>query len=144
MITLIASLLAMSCTVTQVLDGDTIVARCPSEAALHVRLAEVDAPEKKQAYGKRSAAHLRRLCLGTTAVITPQVRDKYGRTVARVSCNGVDASQSQAQAGMAWAYTKYLTDPTIAEAASAARMDHVGLWRSKRPIEPQAWRRGVR
>src|SRR6186713_1399010 len=141
---LLSALVAMSCTVTAVLDGDTLVARCPSAAALHVRLAEVDAPEKRQAYGGRSKAHLRRLCLGQPAIVTPTVRDKYGRTVARVSCAGQDASEAQARAGYAWAYTKYLTDPGIADLAQHARAERMGLWRSNRPIEPQAWRRGVR
>lgn len=141
---LLSALLAISCTVTAVLDGDTLVAQCPAAPALHVRLAEVDAPEKRQPYGGRSKASLRRLCLGKVALITPIVRDRYGRTVSRVSCAGHDASGEQVARGYAWAYTKYLTDPSIAASATAAREGRIGLWRARHPIEPSKWRRGQR
>lgn len=141
---LIGALLAMSCTVTAVLDGDTLVARCPSAAALHVRLAEVDAPEKRQPYGGRARASLRRLCLGQVAIVSPTTVDKYGRTVARVSCAGQDASRVQVQRGYAWAYTKYLTDHSIVVEQDRAWEQRVGLWRGRQPIEPARWRRGQR
>lgn len=144
MMTLSAALIALTCAITGVLDGDTLVARCPTAAALHVRLAEVDAPEKRQPYGGRSRASLRRMCLGKQALIHPTAADRYGRTVARVSCAGQDASTQQVRRGYAWAYTRYLTDPGIAESAAQARAERIGLWRSCRPIEPQAWRRGQR
>lgn len=134
----------MSCTVTAVLDGDTLVARCPTAAALHVRLAEVDAPEKHQPYGGRARASLRRLCLGQVATVSTTTIDKYGRTVARVSCAGQDASEAQVQRGYAWAYTKYLTDHSIVVEQDGAREQRVGLWRGRQPIEPARWRRGSR
>lgn len=143
MITL-SALIALTCTVTAVLDGDTLVARCPTAAAVHVRLAEVDAPEKRQPYGARSKASLRRLCLGKQVLIHPTAADRYGRTVARVSCAGQDASMEQVRRGYAWAYARYLTDPNIAADADQARAARIGLWRSGKPIEPQAWRRGQR
>lgn len=143
-LTLASALLAMSCTVTAVLDGDTLVARCPTAAALHVRLAEVDAPEKRQPYGGRARASLRRLCLGQVAIVSPTTIDKYGRTVARVSCAGQDASEVQVRRGYAWAYTKYLTDQRIEVSAAHARDERIGLWRSARPVEPSKWRKGTR
>ena len=33
--------------------------------------------------------------------------DRYGRTVARVECDGTDASAAQVRAGMAWAFLRY-------------------------------------
>lgn len=140
---LLSAILAMTCTVTSVLDGDTLVARCPAEV-VRVRLAEVDAPEKRQPYGRRSAAHLRRLCLNQSATVTPTTRDRYGRTVARVVCAGQDASAEQVRSGYAWAYTRYLTDASIAESASQARSERRGLWRAGKPIEPSKWRKGQR
>lgn len=141
---LLSAILAMTCTVTAVLDGDTLVTSCPGQPTLHVRLAEVDAPEKRQPYGGRSKASLRRLCLGQWAEVTPTTRDKYGRTVARVSCAGQDASAVQVERGYAWAYTKYLTDPGIADKTATARAERAGLWRSKNPINPSDWRKGAR
>lgn len=143
-LTLATAALAMSCTVTKVLDGDTLVASCPSAPAAHVRLAEIDAPEKLQPYGGRSTASLRRMCLGKPATIIPVAADRYGRIVARVTCAGTDANAEQVIRGYAWAYTRYLRDPSIAEYADHARAERLGLWRSPHPIEPGKWRKGER
>lgn len=35
-------------------------------------------------------------------------KDRYGRTVARVSCSGIDANTEQLRRGMAWVFTRYL------------------------------------
>ena len=42
---------------------------------------------------------------------------------------------------MAWAYTKYLTDPEIARLEAAARAAGVGLWADRdEPRPPWLWR----
>jgi endonuclease YncB( thermonuclease family) len=90
-------------------DGDTIKARCEgdqSEKTITVRLAEVDAPEKAQPFGQRSKQHLSALCFPKYAEIRPQSQDRYGRTVARVTCDGKDANAAMVRSGMAWAYTR--------------------------------------
>lgn len=128
------------CLVVGVSDGDTLTARCP-DRTVKIRLAEIDAPEKKQAFGTRSKQALSDLCFGKEAEIRPQVRDKYSRTVARVSCAGQDASASQLQAGMAWVYRKYSTDPALPPLEAAARAARAGLWADPNPTPPWDWRR---
>lgn len=52
-----ASAAPRTCLVVKIADGDTLTARCGQAGAyeqVKVRLAEIDAPEKKQAFGKRS------------------------------------------------------------------------------------------
>jgi endonuclease YncB( thermonuclease family) len=66
--------------------------------------------------------------------------DKYGRTVARVTCAGIDANSEQVRAGMAWAYRQYLTDESIAKLEEQARRDKVGLWQDKNPTPPWDYR----
>jgi endonuclease YncB( thermonuclease family) len=105
-----------------------------------VRLAEIDAPEKRQPYGQRSKEALSALCYGVEAKIRQTATDRYGRTVARVECRGRDANAEMVRAGMAWAYTKYLTDPEIKRLELAARAAHVGLWADKDPVAPWEWR----
>lgn len=138
---LAAAVLTLACTVTQVLDGDTLVAQCPTAGRVHIRLAEIDAPEKRQPYGRAAAAHLRRLCLGQPATITTRSRDHYGRTVGRVECSGQDASAAQVAKGYAWPYPRYQTDAAIPAAAELARAQRLGLWRAARPIRPEDWRK---
>ena len=70
--------------------------------------------------------------------------DFYGRTVARVRCQGVDASQHQVQQGLAWAYTAYLKDPGVAIAEQLARDSGLGLWTDAEPTAPWLYRKGQR
>ena len=96
---------AQQCLIVGVTDGDTLRARCGTPEAyeqVKIGLSEIDAPESKQAFGERSKQSLSDLCFQQQAVITGGKRDKYGRTLARVECQGKDAAIHQAQAGMAW------------------------------------------
>lgn len=136
-----------TCLVVGIADGDTLTARCgePGEyLQVKVRLAEIDAPEKKQPFGQRAKESLSDLCFQAMATIKPQTIDRYGRTVARVECRGKDASLEQVRAGMAWAYTKYLTDQAVLDVELAARRDRVGLWQDAEPVEPWEFRAGKR
>lgn len=132
------------CLVVAITDGDTLTARCGDPGAheqVKVRLAEIDAPEKAQPFGNRSRQHLAELCFQQQATIKPMTRDRYGRTVARVECQGQDANLQQVRAGMAWAYTKYLTDQAISREQDAARAARLGLWGDPAPVPPWDWRR---
>lgn len=131
---------ALLCLIVGISDGDTLTARCDTET-VKIRLAEIDAPEKAQAFGTVSKQSLSDLCFKAQAEVRPQTKDRYGRPVARVSCNGIDASQHQATNGLAWAYTNYLTDPTIKTDEQEARADKRGLWIDPNPIPPWEWRR---
>lgn len=136
-----------SCLVVGIADGDTLTARCgaPGEyTQVKVRLAEIDAPEKKQPFGQRSKESLSDLCFGAMATIKPNTTDRYGRTVARVECRGKDANLEQVRAGMAWAYLRYLTDQAVLDAELVARRERVGLWRDAEPVEPWEFRRVAR
>jgi endonuclease YncB( thermonuclease family) len=86
------------CLVVAISDGDTLTARCGQPEAyqqVKVRLSEIDAPEKAQPYGQRSRQHLAQLCFGETAGIRAIGTDRYGRTLARVECQGKDANAEQ-------------------------------------------------
>lgn len=138
---------ALLCLIIAISDGDTLKARCGAPGAyqqLIIRLAEIDAPEKAQPYGQRSRQHLADLCFQTQATIRPATRDRYGRTVARVECRGQDANAEQVRAGMAWAYTYYLTDPEIQHLQDAAKASRAGLWADPSPIPPWDWRKSTR
>ena len=132
------------CLVVSVSDGDTLTGLCVADglnSTVKVRLAEVDAPEKNQRFGGQSKHSLIALCLGRQALVVPQSKDRYGRTVARVECDGLDASAEQAKRGMAWAYRKYLTDPAILELEQTARTEQRGLWVDANPVPPWDYRK---
>jgi endonuclease YncB( thermonuclease family) len=80
----VAALLA--CFVIGIADGDTLTARCEAAgpgrtANLVVRLAGIDAPEKRQPLGHRSQQHLAALCFQKRAEMHALDTDRYGRTV---------------------------------------------------------------
>ena len=136
------------CLVVAIADGDTITARCPTQDAAHpyeqvkVRLAEIDAPELGQPFGRRAKQHLSDLCFQVEATIRPTTRDRYGRTVARVECRGVDANLAMVRDGYAWAFTKYQTDARFPKAELSARQAGVGMW-AEHQQAPWAFRHPV-
>lgn len=138
---MIATLL---CLVVAISDGDTLTARCGEPGAyeqVKVRIAAIDAPEKRQPFGQRSRQHLAELCFQVEAKITPKSRDRYGRTVAEVECRGQDAGAAQVRAGFAWIYERYSRGydalrPLQSEAKAARR----GLW-SMEAVPPWEWRK---
>lgn len=135
---------ALFCLVVAVADGDTLTVRCGQEGNFNqvkVRLAEIDAPEKSQAFGQISKQHLSDQCFGQQAYIKPQTTDRYGRTVARVECRGLDANAEQVRAGLAWAYTQYLKDPEIKRLEKQARESGSGLWGDENPVAPWIFRK---
>ncbi|MFZ3119621.1 MAG: thermonuclease family protein [Variovorax sp.] len=148
---LVGSTAPRTCLVVGIADGDTLTARCGQPDAyeqVKVRLAEIDAPEKKQPFGERSRQSLAKLCFQREAVLIPRTIDRYGRTVARVECDGRDANAKQVQDGMAWAYTQYQTDPAFPRLELQARRARIGLWAelgtAKAPTAPWEWRRARR
>ena len=128
------------CLIVGVTDGDTLTARCDQQT-VKIRLAEIDAPEKAQPFGARSKEHLSDLCFDVEAEVYPQTTDRYGRTVARVTCDGVDASAEQVRSGMAWVYDKYVLDKSLYVIQDDAKVARRGLWSDNEELPPWKWRR---
>ena len=127
--------------VVAVADGDTITVM-RDLVPVKLRLLEIDAPEKKQAFGARSKQSLSDLCFNKTATLIEKGRDRYGRTLARVSCEGVDANAEQVRRGMAWVYDRYVTDRALYAVQTEARDAGRGLWADPDAVPPWQWRRG--
>ena len=125
--------------VVSVADGDTITV-LRDRTQVKVRLLEIDAPEKAQAFGTKSKESLSEMCFGKTAELADKGRDRYGRTLARVSCDGVDANAEQVRRGMAWVYDRYVTDKTLYAVQEAANAERRGLWQDEKPVAPWKWR----
>lgn len=133
--------IAQSCLVVAVTDGDTMKVRCGEGEQTTIRLAGIDAPEKKQPFGQQSKQSLSGLCYQVDAIVTPKTTDRYGRTVADVQCRGNDASSEQIKAGMAWVYDKYSKGyEGLYSTQDAARTGRVGLWSDTAPQKPWEWR----
>lgn len=86
--------------VVNVHDGDTLTVLIEKQQ-IKVHLAEIDAPELGQAFGNRSKQSLADLCFHQDAKVQQIARDRYGRSVGRVECAGIDAGAHQVATGMA-------------------------------------------
>ncbi len=148
-------LLALACTanaetitglVVGVSDGDTITVLDANKVQHKIRLAGIDAPEKKQAFGNRSKESLSALAFDKTVNVETDKQDRYGRQVGKVLVNGQDVNLVQVERGMAWFYRQYQreqspNDRRLYEAAEdAARADKRGLWRDAEPPPPWEFR----
>lgn len=139
------STLALLCLIVGISDGDTLTARCgvPGQyEQVKIRLAGIDAPERKQPFGNASRQHLADLCFQTEAMIIPRTKDRYRRTVADVECRGQDAGTEQVRAGMAWVYDAYAKKHQyLYQWQDEARMFGRGLWSEPGATAPWEWRR---
>lgn len=129
--------------VVAVADGDTLTVLDSGQRQHRVRLAEIDAPEKRQAFGERSKQSLSALCFGQQAVIEDQGRDRYGRVIGRVGCAGIDANAEQVRRGMAWVFDRYAADRSLYALQDEARKARRGLWRDSAPVPPWEYRRAT-
>ncbi len=80
--------------VTDVHDGDTITL-VNWQHTYRIRLTDIDAPELAQLFGKDSRAPLFHMCALKRATAETAGEDRFGRTLARVTCVGVDANAEQ-------------------------------------------------
>lgn len=131
--------------VVGVSDGDTIVVlreRDGKRSEEKIRLAEVDTPEKKQAFGQRAKQRTSELVFGKTVAVVPHTRDRYGRLVAEVRLpDGRSLGRVLVEDGLAWHYVQYSRNRELGALEAAARKARRGLWADSSPRPPWEFRR---
>lgn len=127
-----------------VTDGDGL-----HQAGERVRLWGIDAPELDQeckrngmAYrcGEQARDALVALVAAGDVRCEPVDRDRYGRTVARCSVNGLDLGAEMVRLGWAVDYRRY-SRGIYAGMEREARAAKRGLWAGEF-VTPSQWRRG--
>ncbi|EFF4274633.1 thermonuclease family protein, partial [Escherichia coli] len=122
--------------VIRVLDGDTIEV-LQDKKPVRIRLANIDAPEKKQAFGRWSANQLKALLAAQPVTVTYTQTDRYGRIIGHVfTTNGTDASRFMVQSGAAWVYERYNVDESLPALQREAQEQKRGLWVDANPVPP--------
>ncbi|NJN47625.1 MAG: thermonuclease family protein [Candidatus Competibacteraceae bacterium] len=124
----------------EVLDGDTLTLLTHTGQSIKVRLAEIDAPEWEQPFGKRAKNVLSTLTLNRFIRVDTSVKDRYGRVVGRVYVGDMDVNAELVRLGMAWFYRQYGQDNTLYRLEIAARTARWGLWADPRPVPPWVFR----
>lgn len=134
-------------TVVGLADGDTVTVLDTSKTQYRIRLAGIDAPEKRQDFGSRSRQSLSELVFQKPVRVEYTKTDRYGRIVGKVLVNNVDASLEQVKRGMAWHYKAYEreqspVDRTLyAQSETDARRAGRGLWQDPAPMPPWDFRK---
>ena len=127
--------------VVKVSDGDTVTILTSDKTQHKIRLNDIDAPEKKQAFGNKSKDNLAKYIAGKTVTVEYQKKDKYKRVLGTIYYNNTDINLQQVKDGYAWVYKKYSNNQTYYKAEKLARDKRVGLWIDKNPLEPWEFRK---
>jgi|GEM_PF-2193227 len=122
-------------------DGDTFEVLCDSVPE-RVRLAEIDCPEKKQAFGMKAKQYASDLCFGKTVTVINTGRDRYGRIVGKITTQeGTNVNEQMIKAGFAWHYKQYSDNVKLDDYEAQAREKHLGLWADNNPTPPWDYRK---
>ncbi|WP_458232299.1 thermonuclease family protein [Roseateles sp. P5_E8] len=127
-------------------DGDTITVLDANHQQHRVRLAGIDAPEKRQSFGTKARESLAKRVFRRVVQVEFKKRDRYGRVVGKVTFEGADVCLEQVGAGLAWHYVAYQREQPLndrrayAQAEAAARKARQGLWADSSPFAPWDFR----
>ncbi len=116
-------------TVARVVDGDTFI----DNEGNRYRIAFIDAPESKQAFGTEAANFLNALIEGKNVTIENLYKDKHSRIVAKVYLGGVDIAEILVEFGYAWNQAKiYDAEKNYSDKLetleASAKENKAGLW----------------
>lgn len=127
--------------VVEILDGDTLTLLDDANRQHRIRLAQIDAPEQDQAFGRRARDHLAALAFGRRIQVEVVDTEVYGRIVGILWEGGRDLNKEMVRSGYAWVYTRYARDPKLRVVEDEARRNARGLWAGQNPIPPWEYRR---
>jgi len=125
--------------VTGVADADTLYADIDGHS-IRIRLAQIDAPEGAQAFGRRAEHSLRELVGRNEVDLSWKSLDRYGRPIAQMSVDGLDVNAEQIRRGFAWVFRHYSKDETLIAFEAQAKASGLGLWADPHPVPPWDWR----
>ncbi len=141
-----ADYLDCPCKVVKVVDGDTIHVLDRGRSLYKIRLGGIDAPERKQAFGRKSTRNLAKYIAGEFVEVEYNKTDHYGRIIGKVLKDRLDINLQQVRDGYAWHYERYQNEQSAtdrrlySEAELSARQNRIGLW-VEAAIPPWEFRR---
>ena len=129
--------------VTLLLNGDTLTLKTKRNRAYKVRLADIDAPEIGQPFGKPSRRLARDLALKKTVRGNYTFKDKYGRLIGEVFLpDSKLLNEEMLKAGLAWHYrVKHPHSSFLEKLEYEAWQKNLGLWVQAKPVPPWEFRR---
>lgn len=128
--------------VTGIADGDTLTLLTDRRQQVRVRLAGIDAPERRQPFGRDSRHMLAGLTFERRARVIVTGTDRNGRLVGRVFVRSRDINAEMVRHGAAWVDLRYAADPALPALEARARAARRGLWAlpEAQRLPPWEWR----
>ena len=126
----------------RVIDGDSLIVLDHNKVR-EVRLWGIDAPEFDQPGSASAKERLKALTSCTQAQIQIKDRDRYGRSVVMLECDGNKVNEAMVACGDAWVHVYYCKESVCEQWKKLerdARKNHLGLWRWPNPVEPWKWK----
>jgi endonuclease YncB( thermonuclease family) len=136
--------------VVGVSDGDTVTMLTEEHVQVKVRIAGIDAPENGQPFGQAAKSSMFDCAFGKQAQVEWRKLDRYGRTIGKLTVDGLDCGLRQVEMGFAWHYKAYAREQSAedrqayAKSETVARAAAKGLWRDAHPIPPWDYRHPAR
>lgn len=133
--------------VVGITDGDTVTIIDESRQQYKIRLAGIDAPEKKQPFGNASKKSLSNFIYNKSIIVETTKNDRYGRVVGKILLDGQDINKLQIERGMAWFYRKYQNELVLDDrlaylhAEQNAKANNLGVWSDSNPLAPWEYRK---
>ena len=121
-------------------DGDTITVLLANNETKTLRLAEIDCPEKKQAFGMKAKQFTSSQVYGKYITFRTVTKDRYGREIAKVYYDGKYLSEEIVKVGFAWFYRRYSSNKKLDSLEHDAKRNKLGIWSDNNTIEPYKFR----
>lgn len=127
--------------VVKVSDGDTFHLLTTEKKLYKIRIADIDAPERGQAFGKQAKEFTFSEIFGKIAEVKKTNNDRYGRTVGCVYYNqNKDLAEELLKAGLAWVW-RFSKNERYKQLETQAKESGKGLWSDKDAMDPYQWRK---
>ncbi|SIQ98809.1 thermonuclease family protein [Aquipseudomonas alcaligenes] len=143
--------------VVAVSDGDTITVTTDQpcepgsscfkgQKAHRIRLAEIDAPERKQPYGLEAKTALAESVLGRQVIVEDLGQRSYTRIVAHIYQGKRWVNMDLVASGNAWVDPRYSRTRELMLSEKSARQMKLGIWSQpvSQQIPPWQWRKQVK
>lgn len=125
-------------------DGDTVEVLYEKQPYV-IRLADIDCPEKGQAFGQNAKNYCSEVCFGKqVSVVHDNKFDRNKRLIATIIYEGKNINETLVAEGLAWHYVDYSRKPHISTIQQKAQAQKVGLWSDPQAMPPWEWRKAKR
>ena len=127
--------------VINVKDGDSFQLLDDNNKIHEIRLAHVDCPEKKQAFGRTAQLYTFNFVFGKQVTANVESIDRYYRKISVIEVDGENLNENIIRDGYAWHFKKYSKSSVHSNLEITARNQKRGLWIEANAKAPWEFRR---